>query len=336
MKSIQFDRPSAVEDKISEFASRFEIKPLERGFGTTLGNSLRRILLSSLPGTAIVNVQIDGVMHEFETIPGVTEDVMGIILNLKQVVFKTDSLDLNFYQKIELFAHNNTYDVKVVKAADFDMDNDLEIVNAEQVIAHLAPGAKLQLTAEVRSGKGYVSATQNDVEYKEGRFGVISIDSLFTPITRVLFNVETIRDGKDELKIEIHTNGAVEVKDAIAIAAKYLVDYLDVLVEASATATNLNFVRDNTVVEAPKGSDVSLETLELSVRIMNALKRRKIKTIAELIKYPEEYILSTKSLGKKSFAELKQKLAAHGYEFNPNPDKDFLLSLEQEEDNEEE
>jgi len=322
MKDLQFEKPTAVEEIKSEGNSgRFTFRPLERGYGQTLGNALRRTLLSSLPGVAIVSVKIDGVSHEFSTIEGVYEDVMGIILNLKKVVFKTDAQDINFEQKLEVYATGPG----VVTAGDINLVDDIEVINPEQVIATLSETARLSMEVTIRRGMGYVSANENKVHTK-GQTDVIAIDSIFAPIERVVFDVEKVRGDLEELTIDIDTNGSILAKDALAVASKVLVDYLNVLVDASETAINSNFIREQQLQEASKRNDVKLEQLDLSVRLYNALKRQGITTIGELVKLPEEIVIRFRSLGKKSFKELKDKLAEQGLEFEQSGNKDIDYS----------
>lgn len=329
MKELKFEKPSAVEEISSEGNSgRFLFKPLERGYGLTLGNALRRVLLSSLPGAAIVNVKIDGVDHEFSTIDGVYEDVMGIILNLKKVVFKVDSQDPHYEQKLELYATGPG----VVTAGDFDLVEGIEVVNPDLVIATLSETAKLSMVVTVRRGIGYVSADGNK-GYSKYELNVIPIDSIYTPISRVVYNVEKTRGDMDELTIDIDTNGAIIAKEALALASKMLVDYFNVLVEISENAASNDFIREASDEPANRKGDIKLEQLDLSVRLYNSLKRQGITTIGELIKQPEEAVMRFRSLGRKSFKELKDKLAEQGLEFEHTA-KDVSFDFDSDEDKE--
>lgn len=330
MKDLKFEKPTSVEE-ISEEGKigRFLVRPLERGYGITLGNALRRVLLSSLPGAAIVNVKIDGVEHEFSTINGVYEDVMGIVLNLKKVVFSVDSQDPHYEQKLELYAEGPT----TVTAGDFNLVEGLEVINKDQVIATLAEGAKLNMIVTVRRGIGYVPADQNK-QYSKYELNVIPIDALYTPVERVIYNVEKTRGDLDELTIEIETNGSILAKEALALASKMLVDYFQVMVSLSEDAGNYDFIREVEEEPASKKSDTKIEQLDLSVRLFNSLKRSGITTVGELMKLSEEEVMRLRSLGRKSFKELKEKLAEHGLEFEHSSSKDGRFDLESDEDKE--
>jgi DNA-directed RNA polymerase subunit alpha len=326
MKDLKFERPSSVEE-ISHDGNngKFTIKPLERGYGLTLGNALRRVLLASLPGAAIVNVKIEGVEHEFSTMEGVVEDVMGIVLNLKKVVFKVDSLDPKFEQKLELTKLGEG----VVTAANFHLVDGIELVNPDQVIAHLAPKGKLMLEVTIRRGSGYVSAEQNKI-YNYNTKSVIAIDSIYAPVSRVSYVVEKTRGDMDELTLDIETNGAIEAKEALALASKMLIDHLQVIVEISEKASQQQFIYE--AVEEPinKKLEMKIEQLDLSVRLFNALKRSGIYTVAQILKLTEEDVMRLRSLGRKSFRELKEKLVEHGLEFENAMSKDFSFLGEDE------
>ncbi|MBN3490929.1 DNA-directed RNA polymerase subunit alpha [Acholeplasma equirhinis] len=330
MKDLKFEKPTSVEEISKEGnLGRFLIKPLERGYGLTLGNALRRVLLSSLPGAAIVNVKIDGVEHEFSTIEGVYEDVMGIILNLKRIVFRADSQDPQYEQKLEIYAEGPT----TVTAGDFNLVDGLEVVNPDQHIATLSEGATFKMTVTVRRGIGYVPADQNK-QYSKYETGVIPIDSLYTPVERVIYHVEKTRGDLDELTMEIETNGAIQAKEALALAGKMLVDYFQVLVSLSDQASSVNFIRDEEEEPASKKSDTKIEQLDLSVRLFNSLKRSGITTVGELLKLSEEEVMRLRSLGRKSFKELKEKLAEHGLEFEHSSTRESKFEFDSDEDKE--
>ncbi len=330
MKDLKFEKPTSVEEISQEGnLGRFLIKPLERGYGLTLGNALRRVLLSSLPGAAIVNVKIEGVEHEYSSIEGVYEDMMGIVLNLKKVVFSVDSQDPQYEQHLELYAEGPG----VVTAGDFNLVDDLEVVNKDQHIATLAEGAKLNMVVKVRRGIGYVPADQNK-QYSKYELNVIPIDSLYTPVERVVYHVEKTRGDLDELTIEIETNGAILAKEALALASKILVDHFQVLIEISEKAQDYDFIRDEEEEPASKKSDTKIEQLDLSVRLFNALKRSGITTVGELLKLSEEEVMRLRSLGRKSFKELKEKLAEHGLEFEHTTSKEARFALDSEQDKE--
>jgi DNA-directed RNA polymerase subunit alpha len=216
VKDLKFEKPTAVEEvSVDGLKGKFVIKPLERGYGITLGNALRRVLLSSLPGAAIVNIKIDGIEHEFSTMEGVYEDVMGIILNLKKVVFSVESDDPDFEQKIELYAVGEGK----VTAADFNHVDGVDIINPDQIIANLSETGKLSMEVTVRRGIGYVNADKNKV-YSKNEKSVIAIDSIYTPVNRVSYHVEKTRGDADELMIELETNGAIQAKEALSASIK--------------------------------------------------------------------------------------------------------------------
>ena len=317
MKTIKFEKPTSVEElKEDGNIGRFVIKPLDRGYGMTLGNSLRRVLLSSIPGAAIVNVKIGGVDHEFSTIPGVYEDVMEITLNLKKIIINVDSNDESYEQKLDLYVEGPT----TVTAGDLSIVDGLTIINPDLVIATLAKDAKLQLTVTVRVGRGYVSANDNKV-YSKYEVGVIPIDALYTPVKRVIYHVEEKPEQIDELVLEIETNGAIKVKEALALASKILVDYFEVFVELSTKAKDYEFIIDEDEEPTSKKSETKIEQLDLSVRLYNALKRYGITTIGELLEKSEQEIMRSRGLGTKSFRELKEKLAEHGLSFDQSLSK---------------
>jgi DNA-directed RNA polymerase subunit alpha len=324
MKDLKFERPFAVEEISNDNKSgKFLFKPLERGYGDTLGNALRRVLLSSLPGAAIVNVKIDNVSHEFTALDGVYEDVMGIILNLKKIVFQVDSQDPHYKQELELSAVGPG----VIRAKDFILPEGIEVINPEQVICTLSETGVIRMFATVKRGIGYVSADENKV-HSRNTINVIAIDSIFTPVERVIYQVEKARNDMDELTIEIDTNGAIEAKEALALAAKMLVNYFNVLVEISQTAVASNFIRVNDEQPMIAKGDVKLEELQLSVRLFNALKRVGIHTVGELLQRSRETVMRYKSLGKKSFQELEKILAEKGYTLTPSNGDEVFDDIE--------
>ena len=327
MKDLKFEKPTAVEEiSVDGNKGRFVIRPLERGYGITLGNALRRVLLSSLPGAAIVNVKIDGVEHEFSTIDGVFEDVMGIVLNLKKVIFQVESSDSDFEQKLELYAVGPGK----VTAADFNHVDGVEVINPDQEIANLSENGRLQMIVSVRRGIGYVNADRNKT-YSKNEKSVIPIDSIFTPVTRVSYHVEKTRGDADELTLDIETNGAIEAKDALALASKMLIDYFSVIVEISEQASSSNFIYEQEEEPANKKLEMKIEQLDLSVRLFNSLKRSGIYTVAQIIRLTEEDVMRFRSLGRKSFKELKEKLAEHGLEFENTSNKESKFHLDEEE-----
>jgi DNA-directed RNA polymerase subunit alpha len=319
MRKLLFELPTSVEE-ISKDGNkaRFVIKPLERGYGTTIGNALRRVLLSSMPGAAIVNVEIDGVQHEFTTIPGVFEDVMGIILNLKEVIISVDSDDVDFEQKLYL----NVQGPKVVTAGDFERVTGVNIINPDLIIANLNEVGSLSMVVTVRRGVGYVSADENKI-HSGNQVGLIAIDSLYSPILRVAYSIEKTRGDDDELTLEVETNGAIEAKDAIAMAAKILIDHFDIIVQISERAGQIEFIKEEEEDEENQVYNMKIEELDMSVRLFNALKRAGISTVGGLLKMREEEIIKIRNLGRKSMKELKECLAEHNLELKSSYIDDY-------------
>ncbi|MDV3166207.1 MAG: DNA-directed RNA polymerase subunit alpha ['Waltheria sp.' little leaf phytoplasma] len=307
MTKLQFLKPiMQIQEKENSNSncSIFMIQCLSSTYGNTLGTPLRRILLSSLPGIAIVNVKIEGVKHEFSFIEGITEDVMTILLNLKGVILSSD------YDSIEDFEQKLEIDVKgpkEVTASDFKPVTGIKIINPSHVIATLSSNAKLKMEVTVRRGIGYKGSEENKI-YNRGEFGVIAIDSIYTPIIRSTFHVESKLGNKEELILEIETNGAITPKKALALAAKILLDHLAVLVELSEETQKINFIQEPEKSHHNHALDFKIEQLELSVRLLNSLKKSKIFTVRELVSHQEEEITKLSSLGKKSFEELKEKM----------------------------
>lgn len=308
MNELKFTKPEVIVEPSKDDLNKasFTITPLKRGFGITLGNALRRILMSSLPGTAIVNMQINGVSHEFQTINGVVEDVMSIVLNLKKIVFKTDSLDDDFEKEIELHSDK----AGVVRAGDIETDSELEIVNPDQEIATITEGGKLSMFMLVRRGIGY-SGSEANKAYSQV-VGTIPIDSIFTPIERVTFKVDKTRVDRDvnydKLQMEVKTNGAIAPHEAISLASKILIDYLTVIVDLDESTHDIDFVEDKVIEEVDATLDRPIEELDLGVRAFNSLKRDGINTIGELVNKSEEEIIRIRNLGTKSLTEIKVKL----------------------------
>lgn len=314
MKELKFEKPRT---NVEEYSSnglygKFVISPLERGFGITLGNALRRVLLSSLPGAAFVNVKIEGAQHEFQSIDGVVEDVITIILNLKRVVLAVDSEDPNFETTVEIHKGEGE-----VTAADIIHSNDVVIVNPEQHIATVATGGNLSMYLTIRRGVGYVSADKNK-EFTTS-VGTIAIDSIYTPVTNVCFNVDKTRvenvASYDKLTIEVTTNGAVSAKEAIAIASKMMIEHLEVVVELSEKAINTNNMIEQADDSHNRKLEMTIDELDLSVRSYNCLKRAALNTVKELSDKSEEDMMKVRNLGRKSLKEIKEKLEAMGLGF---------------------
>ncbi len=314
MKDLKFEKPNTSVEELSQDGNygKFEISPLERGFGLTLGNALRRVLLSSLPGTAFVNVQIDGAQHEFMSVDGVVEDVITIILNLKRVILKTDSEDPNFECKVEIHKGEGE-----VTAADIIHGNEITIVNPEQHIATVANGGNLSMVLTVRRGVGYVSADKN--KKFSNTVGVIAIDSIYTPIVNVCFNVEKTRveneANHDKLIMEVTTNGSITAKEAIAIASKMMIEHLSVVVELSEKASSTDYMIEQETNSQNSKLGMSIDELDLSVRSYNCLKRAALNTVQELTAKSEEDMMKVRNLGRKSLKEIKEKLESMGLGF---------------------
>ena len=306
MSMTEFEKPKIERVEASENYGKYIVDPLERGFGQTLGNALRRVLLSSLPGAAVTSVRIEGVQHEFSTIPGVKEDVTEIILNLKRLVVRlhTDTMK------------TITVDVKGphdFTATDLAVDSDVEIINPDVHICTLNADAHLQMTLTIDKSRGYVTADKNKTATMP--IGVIPIDSIFTPITKVNYAVEDKRVGQitdfDKLTLEVWTDGSIQPDEAISIAAKILQNHLSMftaLTERSATV-DFNEPEDN---KKEKVLEMTIEELDLSVRAYNCLKRAGINSVAELVQRNQEDMMKVRNLGKKSLEEVEQKLAGLG------------------------
>ena len=319
MKELKFEKPRTSIEEVSNQGSygKFVISPLERGFGITLGNALRRTLLSSLPGCAIVNMKIDGAEHEFQNVDGVVEDVITIILNLKRVVLATDSEDPNFETTVEIHKGEGE-----VTAADIIHSNEIEVINPEQHIATVSAGGNLHMFLTVRRGVGYVSSVQNK-EYNQS-VGVISIDSIYTPIVNVAFNVEKTRVENvnvasfDKLEIEVTTNGSISAKEALAVASKMMIEHLEVVVELSEKASISNYMIEAEDEAQNRRLEMTIDELDLSVRSYNCLKRAGLNTVAELTAKSEEDMIKVRNLGRKSLKEIKEKLEDLGLGFRKN------------------
>jgi len=286
---------------------KFVVEPLERGYGITLGNSLRRILLSSLPGAAVTSVKIDGVLHEFSTLPGVVEDVTDIILNLKQLSLRVHSDEPKV---LRLQAEGEG----VVRAGDIHTDADVEILNPDLHIATLDKGGRLIAEITVGKGRGYVPADQNKTP--DMPIGVIPVDSIFSPIRRVNYTIEHTRVGNktnfDKLTLEVWTNGAVRPDEACSWAAKILKEHLELFISLTEDADEIEVMQEKEDDERNKLMEMTIEELDLSVRSYNCLKRAGINTIAELVSKTDEEMMKVRNLGKKSLEEVKTKLAHFG------------------------
>lgn len=279
---IQFEKPNY---KITEYVEKnnygkFELEPLERGFGYTIGNALRRVMLSSLPGSAITSVKIDGVLHEFQTMEGVIEDVAAIVLNLKDIVVKK-------YCKEDKTIRLHKEGEGVVTAADIETDADVEIINKDKVIANLAKGGKLDMEMTVSSGRGYMRAEENKKLLGDKKVGVIAIDSLYSPIERVAYEVESARVGQDEnydkLIIEVTTDSSMKPQEAIALASRILIEHLEIVANLNNIADVTGLMIERKEDPKQKALETAIEDLDFSVRAYNCLKRAGIHTLQDLV-----------------------------------------------------
>ena len=315
---FEFEKPKIEIEEISEDGryGRFVVEPLERGYGTTLGNSLRRIMLSSLPGAAVSQVKIEGVLHEFSPIPGVKEDVSDIIMNIKNLAIKNNS-DSN-EPKIAYIECDGREGV--VRASDIQVDSDIEILNPDHVIATLNGGSDCKLFMEltITKGRGYVSADKNKTE--DTPIGVLSIDSIYTPIERVNLSVQNTRVGQitdyDKLTLEVYTNGTITPDDAVSLAAKVLSDHLSLFIDLSETTKEISTIVEKEDNEKEKVLEMNIDELELSVRSYNCLKRAGINTVEELCNKTSEDMMKVRNLGRKSLEEVLAKLKELGLQLN--------------------
>ena len=318
---FDFNKPNIEITEISEDKKygRFVVEPLERGYGTTLGNSLRRIMLSSLPGAAISQVKIDGVLHEFSSIPGVKEDVTEIVMNLKSLAIKnTSETDEPKTAYIEFEGEG------VVTAADIQVDPDIEIMNPDAVIATLNGGAdsKLYMELTITKGRGYVSADKNKKE--DLPIAVIPIDSIFTPIERVNINIENTRVGQitdfDKLTLDVYTNGTLDPDEAVSLAAKVMSEHLNTFIDLSEKARMAEVIVEKEEDDSVKVLELSIDELELSVRSYNCLKRAGINTVEELTNKTADDMMKVRNLGRKSLEEVLAKLKELGLSLRENVD----------------
>ena len=304
---IQFEKPNY---KITDYVEknnygRFVLEPLERGFGATIGNALRRVMLSALPGSAITSVKIDGVLHEFQTIEGVVEDVTTIILNLKNVVIKKHC------EEDKIIRLNATTE-GVIKAGDFECDPDVEIINKDLVIANIAKGGKLIMEMNVSSGKGYVRADDNKELLSDRKIGVIAIDSLYSPIERVAYEVEDARVGQsenyDKLIIDVWTNSSIKPEEAIALASRILIEHLEIVANINNIANVTGLMKEKAEDPKVKALETPIEELDFSVRAYNCLKRAGVHTLQDLVNKSDAEVMKIRNLGKKSLKEVLDKV----------------------------
>ena len=304
---IEIEKPKIdiVEISKDNTYGKFVLEPLERGFGITMGNSLRRVLLSSLPGVAVTSIKVDGVLHEFSTVPGVKEDLVEIILNLKELALKMSGDEPKIITV-------NAQGAGQVTAGDIITDAEVEILNPEHPIATLNEDAKLYMEITVEKGRGYVPAERNKHEGQP--IGIIPVDSIFTPIRRVNYNVENTRVGQitdyDKLTLEVWTNGTIPPDEATSLAAKILVEHLSLFINLTANVNDVEIMVEKEEDQKEKVLEMTIEELDLSVRSYNCLKRAGINTVEELTQKTEEEMMKVRNLGRKSLEEVQQKLAA--------------------------
>ena len=309
---IEFEKPNIECLEINEDSNyaKFVCEPLERGYGVTIGNSLRRILLSSLPGSAITSVKIEGVVHEFSTIPNVVEDVPEIILNLKNVRLKTFDNDEKMI-RIDFKGEGE------VTAADIITDSSVEVLNPDLHIATVSEGGSLKMEMTVERGRGYNGAAKNKKTNQD--IAVLPIDSIFTPVKKVNYSVENTRVGQmvdfDKLIIEVWTDGSLKADEALSLAAKVMTGHLELFIDLSEATKNTQVMVENEESKKEKVLEMSIEDLELSVRSFNCLKRAGISTVEDLANKTEEDMMKVRNLGKKSLDEVTHKLRSLGLDF---------------------
>ena len=313
---FEFEKPKIEIVEISDDNKygKFVVEPLERGYGTTLGKSLRRIMLSSLPGTAVTHVKIKGVLHEFSSIPGVKEDVTEIVMNIKSLVIKNNSLTNEPKQ-----AYIDVAGDCVVRASDIHVDGDIEIINPDLVIANLSgPDARLEMELTIGNGRGYVGSDKN--KEADAPIDVIAIDSIYTPVERVNLTVQNTRVGQvtdyDKLTLDVFTNGAIAPDEAVSLAARVLVEHLNLFVDLSENAKSVDVMVESVTDEKEKVLEMNIDELELSVRSYNCLKRAGINTVEELINKTPEDMMKVRNLGRKSLDEVLAKLKELGLSLN--------------------
>lgn len=311
---IKFEKPEYKISKYDESSNygRFELEPLERGFGTTIGNALRRVLLSSLPGSSVVSIKIDGVMHEFQKIDGIVEDVTQIVLNIKKLVVKCH---VDGFKTIKLYASNEG----PVTAGMIEKDADVDIINQDLVICNLVKGGKIDMELTVSNGRGYVEAKTNKALLKDAKVGIIPVDSNYSPIELVKYEVLDTRVGQDEtydkLVMEVTTNGSMTPEEAMALSAKILVDHFAIVADLNSISNFASIMQEKQVDTKTKTLETPIEEVEFSVRAYNCLKRHGIHTLQDLVNMKEIEVTKIRNLGKKSLKEVIDKVADLGLEF---------------------
>ncbi|MFS8971919.1 DNA-directed RNA polymerase subunit alpha [Streptococcus sp. HMSC074B11] len=300
---IEFEKPNITKIDENKDYGKFVIEPLERGYGTTLGNSLRRVLLASLPGAAVTSINIEGVLHEFDTVPGVREDVMQIILNIKGIAVKS-------YVKDEKIIELDVQGPAEITAGDILTDSDIEIVNPDHYLFTIGEGSSLRATMTVNSGRGYVPADENKKD--NAPVGTLAVDSIYTPVTKVNYQVEPARvgsnDGFDKLTLEILTNGTIIPEDALGLSARILTEHLDLFTNLTEIAKSAEVMKEADTESDDRILERTIEELDLSVRSYNCLKRAGINTVHDLTEKSEAEMMKVRNLGRKSLEEVKVKL----------------------------
>ena len=304
---IEFEKPNITKIDENKDYGVFVVEPLERGYGTTLGNSLRRVLLASLPGAAVTSINIEGVLHEFDTVPGVREDVMQIILNVKGIAVKS-------YVQDEKIIELDVEGPAEVTAGDILTDSDIEIVNPDHYLFTIGEGSSFKATLTVNSGRGYVPADQNKKD--DAPVGTLAVDSIYTPVTKVNYQVEPARvgsnDGFDKLTLEILTNGTIIPEDALGLSARILTEHLNLFTNLTEIAIATDVMKEVDTTSDDRILERTIEELDLSVRSYNCLKRAGINTVYDLTEKSEAEMMKVRNLGRKSLEEVKIKLAELG------------------------
>ena len=304
---IEFEKPNITKIDENKDYGVFVVEPLERGYGTTLGNSLRRVLLASLPGAAVTSINIEGVLHEFDTVPGVCEDVMQIILNVKGIAVKS-------YVQDEKIIELDVEGPAEVTAGDILTDSDIEIVNPDHYLFTIGEGSSFKATLTVNSGRGYVPADQNKKD--DAPVGTLAVDSIYTPVTKVNYQVEPARvgsnDGFDKLTLEILTNGTIIPEDALGLSARILTEHLNLFTNLTEIAIATDVMKEVDTASDDRVLERTIEELDLSVRSYNCLKRAGINTVYDLTEKSEPEMMKVRNLGRKSLEEVKVKLADLG------------------------
>lgn len=311
---LRFEKPEykVVEYVENNFYGKFVLEPLERGFGTTIGNALRRVMLSSLPGSAISNIKIEGVLHEFQKIDGIVEDVTEIVLNLKKLVLKN-------FSSTEQTLHLKVSKEGEVKASDIEKNSEVEIINPDLVIATLEKGGSLDMRMTVSNGKGYVDSKENAKLIGSLPAGVITIDSLYSPIERINYEVEPARVGQnshyDKLILNVWTNGAMNPEEAIALASRILIEHFEIITELNKISDVAGLLVDKEEDPVLKTLETPVEELDLSVRAYNCLKRAGLHSLSDLTSMTENEMMKIRNLGKKSLKEVMDKIKDMGLKF---------------------